>query len=192
MIAFYNTLFALMWLAWIAYWWLLSRRVKATSRREPLSSRLSHLVPLVLAIVLVFPRKCPIAILNERFLPLVYWRMWAGIGAALVAIGLLFTVWARVHLGRNWSGVVTLKQDHELITSGPYRWVRHPIYTGLIFAFIGQALARGEWRGLVALLLVIGALWRKLRIEERWMHEQFGDAYLAYRLRVTALFPFIV
>jgi protein-S-isoprenylcysteine O-methyltransferase Ste14 len=111
------------------------------------------------------------------------------VGAALTAAGLLFTVWARVHLGTNWSGTVTLKRGHELITSGPYAFVRHPIYTGLLLAFLGSALARDEWRGVLALALVALALWRKLRNEERWMREQFGDAYSAYSKRVAALVP---
>ena len=95
-------------------------------------------------------------------------------------------------LGRNWSGVVTVKQDHELIRSGPYRYVRHPIYTGLLIAFAGSAIARGEWRGILALAIVFAALWRKLRLEERWMIETFGDAYLRYRAEVRALIPFVL
>ena len=95
-------------------------------------------------------------------------------------------------LGRNWSGIVTVKQDHELVRSGPYRWVRHPIYTGLLIAFVGTAISRGEWRGVLAVLIVFAALWRKLQLEERWMIETFGDAYLRYRAEVRALIPFVL
>ena len=101
-------------------------------------------------------------------------------------------MWARVHLGRNWSGIVTVKEGHELITGGPYAIVRHPIYTGLLLAFIGSALARGEWRGVLAVAVVLAALWRKLGLEERWMREQFGSAYQAYSQRVAALVPFLL
>jgi protein-S-isoprenylcysteine O-methyltransferase Ste14 len=103
---------------------------------------------------------------------------------------MLFSVWARVHLGGNWSGIVTIKHDHELIASGPYAIVRHPIYTGLLVAFIGSAMARGEWRGVLAVLIAWVALWRKLRLEERWMGERFGQQYEAYCRRVPALLPF--
>ncbi len=104
---------------------------------------------------------------------------------------MLFTVWARLHLGRNWSGTVTIKDGHELITSGPYALVRHPIYTGLLLAMLGSALALGDWRGVAAFALAAGALWRKLRVEESWMQQQFGDAYQAYSQRVAALIPFV-
>jgi protein-S-isoprenylcysteine O-methyltransferase Ste14 len=97
-----------------------------------------------------------------------------------------------LHLGRNWSGAVTIKDGHELVTSGPYALVRHPIYTGLLLAFLGSAVALGDWRGALAFALAAGALWRKLRLEERWMREQFGDAYQAYSQRVAALVPFVL
>ena len=96
---------------------------------------------------------------------------------------------ARRWLGRNWSGTVTVKHDHELVTGGPYGIVRHPIYTGLLGGFIGSAIALGEWRGLVAVVLVLIAFMRKIRLEERWMQERFGDAYRRYRQRVPALVP---
>jgi protein-S-isoprenylcysteine O-methyltransferase Ste14 len=126
--------------------------------------------------------------LNERVLP---WAVWLyGLAAAITAAGLLFTVWARVHLGRNWSGTVTIKQAHEFIATGPYAIVRHPIYSGLMLAFVGSAVARGEWRGVLAVLIALAALWRKLRLEEQWMREQFGAQYEAYAHRVPALVPF--
>ena len=183
-------LFAVMWLGWAFYWWVSARNVKANARRETLASRLSHIVPLLIAGMLIWARRVPVPILEERFLPAADWQFW--VGAALTAAGLLFAVWARVHLGRNWSGTVTIKEGHELITSGPYALVRHPIYTGLLLAFIGSALARGELRGILAVALVFWSFWRKLRIEERWMREQFGEAYEAYSRRVSALVPFIL
>jgi protein-S-isoprenylcysteine O-methyltransferase Ste14 len=88
--------------------------------------------------------------------------------------------------------VVQLKQDHELIEHGPYRHVRHPIYTGLLLAFLGTAVAIGEWRGLLALVIVATSFWRKLRLEERWLGEQFGVAYTDYMRRVRALIPGIL
>ena len=186
----YRHLFAAMWMAWALYWWALSRNVKVTVRREALASRLLHIGPLALAALLLAAPHVPIDFLAERILPWTVMLFW--IGAALTFAGLLFAVWARVHLGTNWSGTVTLKRGHELITSGPYALVRHPIYTGLLLACLGSALARDEWRGVLALALVALALWRKLRHEERWMREQFGDAYGAYARRVAALVPLVV
>jgi protein-S-isoprenylcysteine O-methyltransferase Ste14 len=186
----YGYLFPALWLSWAGYWWAASRNVKSTARREPLRSQLLHIVPLALAVALLWRPNSPVDLLGERFLPAGAWSFWTG--AALTAAGLLFTVWARVHLGRNWSGIVTIKQDHELVTSGPYRFVRHPIYSGLLLALTGSALARAEWRGVVAVALAFAALWRKLRYEERWMRERFGGAYEAYARRVAALVPWIL
>jgi protein-S-isoprenylcysteine O-methyltransferase Ste14 len=179
-----------MWLSWLGYWWVASHNVKATSRRESYGSRLWHIVPLMIAVVLLWMPNSPIEVLGERFLPVGAWPFW--VGAVLTLTGLLVTVQARLHLGRNWSGTITLKQDHELITSGPYRFVRHPIYSGLLLAFVGSALARAEWRGLLAVALAFWALWRKLRIEEQWMRERFGSAYDEYARRVAALIPFML
>ena len=113
----------------------------------------------------------------------------AGGERLITALGLALTVWARLVLGTNWSGSVTVKQDHTLVRRGPYRMVRHPIYTGLLLAFAGSALARGEWRGLLAVLIAWLALWRKWRLEERWMAETFGPAYSDYAARTPAIFP---
>jgi protein-S-isoprenylcysteine O-methyltransferase Ste14 len=184
----YRFLFPALWLAWVAYWFLASRTAKPTERREPMGSRLLHVLPLLFAVWLLWAEKLPAPLLNERLFPWAPWEFWAA--SLMTALGLLFTVWARVHLGRNWSGTVTIKREHELIVSGPYTIVRHPIYTGLIVAFIGSAMARGEWRGVLAVFIAWAALWRKLRLEERWMLERFGEQYTAYCHRVPALVPF--
>ena len=185
----YRYTFPAMWLSWMIYWWAASRNVKSTVRRESLPSRLLHIVPLAIAALLFCVQNVHVAFLGERFLPLAEWPFW--LGSFLTAGGLAFTVWARLHLGKNWSGTITIKEGHELVTSGPYAFVRHPIYTGLLLAFLGSALALGDWRGVLAFALAAGALWRKLRIEERWMRQQFGGAYEAYSRRVAALVPFI-
>lgn len=187
----YNRLIACMGLIWLIYWYAVARNVKATARRESLASRLSYIVPTLLGAYLVFSPDLPMS-LRTRFLPAAEADIWGGIGVLLVVVGLLFTVWARVHLGRNWSDIVTLKEDHDLITSGPYGVVRHPIYTGILLAFAGQAIARGEWRCIVGVLIAAWAFWRKLRIEERWMLERFGERYQSYRQHVAALIPFVI
>jgi protein-S-isoprenylcysteine O-methyltransferase Ste14 len=88
--------------------------------------------------------------------------------------------------------MVTVKADHELVRSGPYGWVRHPIYTGILFGFIGSALAGTRWGGLVAVAIVFAAFWRKLKLEEHFMTETFGDAYRQYREQVSALIPLLL
>jgi protein-S-isoprenylcysteine O-methyltransferase Ste14 len=188
--AVYRNLIPALWAAWGIYWWIMARNVKSTTREETRVSRALHIVPLVIAASLLLSPPLPIPILNSYFLRSTFLTFFLGTG--IVAFGLAFAIWARWTIGRNWSGTVTLKQGHELIRSGPYRWVRHPIYTGLLLGFLGSAIALGEWRGLLALLIVFVALWRKLRLEERWMEEVFGDQYIRYRVEVSALIPFIL
>ena len=125
----------------------------------------------------------------RALLPWGYASYWSG--TALLVLGLAFSVWARIYLGRNWSGTVTVKQQHELIRGGPYAYVRHPIYTGLLLAFIGTAIVRGEMAWCARGADRVRGLWRKLRLEERWMIETFGDEYRRYRERTAALIPFI-
>ena len=179
-----------MWFGYLAYWWAMSRHVKVTERSESGWSRHVRLVLMVSAAALLWLPSVPLPLLNRRFLPLSAMYFW--IGACITAVGLLFSVWARRYLGSNWSQEVTVKQGHELMTSGPYALVRHPIYTGLLLAFLGSAVARGEWRGLLAVALVFGMLWSKLRLEEKWMGAQFGESYEAYSRRVSALVPYII
>ncbi len=185
--AFYQYSIPALWVAWLLYWSIAAIGAKANHRVENLASRLSHTVPLALGIALLATTQVPFAWLALRFLPPS--ANWFWLGFILVGFGLVFSVAARIWLGGNWSGMVTLKQDHELILSGPYRWVRHPIYTGLLLGILGSAIALGQWRGLVALALVFVALRRKVAIEERFLVEQFGAAYVRYRAEVPAVVP---
>ncbi len=185
----YEAPFAVLWLAWLAYWMVAAANVKAVRRREAFATRFGHVALSVLAAALLaFPdRRLPW--LDQRFLPptiIAYW-----LGLLMLAVGIAFAVWARRYLGRNWSGTVTVKQNHELIRSGPYRLVRHPIYTGLLLSILGTAVAFGEWRGLLAVALLTGSLLLKLRIEERFMSESFPKEYARYRAEVPALIPHI-
>jgi protein-S-isoprenylcysteine O-methyltransferase Ste14 len=186
----YGGLLTWLWIAWVAYWWISARWTKADQRRESGPSRAAHMIPLMAAFVLLSQPSFHVAVLSRRVFP--FSEVAYGVGTAMVAAGLSFSVWARVHLGRNWSATVTVKHDHELVQSGPYRIVRHPIYTGLLLGLLGTAVARGDVQGLVAVAIAAVALWRKLRIEERWMQETFGDAYAGYRARVAALVPYLL
>jgi protein-S-isoprenylcysteine O-methyltransferase Ste14 len=179
-----------MWIGWILYWWIAACGVKAVQRRESALSRATHIVPLALAAWLLAARRVPIALLNQPLAPRSLALYAAGV--VVTALGLAFSVWARVHIAGNWSATVTIKKDHALVRDGPYRYVRHPIYTGILLAFVGSAMARDEWRGVLAVLIAFVALWRKLRLEERWLTEVFGDAYRRYREQVRALIPFVL
>ena len=152
-----------------------------------MASQMLHIAPLFLGVALLVWLHPANSWLTQRYLPRS--PVWFFIGLAMTVLGLGFAVFARLWLGRNWSGTVTLKQDHELIRGGPYRWVRHPIYTGLLLAVLGSALALGEWRGLLALALITAGFLRKISVEERVLTEQFGDAYARFRAEVPALFP---
>jgi protein-S-isoprenylcysteine O-methyltransferase Ste14 len=180
---------AIMWIAWLGYWLIAARDVKPVRRQESLGSRLGYVVPIAIGAVLLASGRLPVHWLDDRFLPpsaAVYWA-----GTLVLAAGLAFMVWARRTLGRNWSGRVTLKEDHELIRGGPYRLVRHPIYTGLLLALLGTAIAFGQWRDLIALGLITLAVLHKMRVEERFLAESFPPDYARYRAEVPALIPFM-
>src|SRR5208337_3750464 len=186
----YRWLFPSLWLVFIAVWIAMARGGKAVAERESLYSRLSHYLPLAFAIYLLAAPHVPVAALNDRFVALSLWAV--RFDAALTFAGIAFAIWARMLLGDNWSSDVTLKRDHELIVAGPYRWVRHPIYTGILVALLGSALALGEWRGVLAVALTGAAFWHKLKIEEAVMRRRFGETYANYAERVPALIPFVM
>jgi protein-S-isoprenylcysteine O-methyltransferase Ste14 len=186
----FSSLFLAMWVAFLVLWRVLASTVKAPATAENLRSRLSHVIPLLVAICLFAAPDVPLPPLNARFVPLALWP--PTLGVALTFIGLAFSVWARFTLADNWSSDVQVKRGHELIVEGPYRWVRHPIYTGLILAFVGTALAVGEWRAVLGVAFAALAFWRKLSIEEKAMRGEFGEAYVRYAERVPALIPFVV
>ncbi len=185
----FGSLVALLWLAWLAYWAVSALATKPDARAETGLSRLAFGVPIWLAAWLMIGSGVP-GTLNQRFVPASPGI--AIVGTLLVAIGLGFAVWARVHLGANWSGMVTVKQDHKLIRSGPYGIVRHPIYSGLILAVLGSALVIGYWRAIVGFVLVVLGVVYKAGLEERWMIETFGQAYEDYRAKVPGLIPFLL
>jgi protein-S-isoprenylcysteine O-methyltransferase Ste14 len=145
-------------------------------------------MPMLIAALLMAFRQ-PIGWLNLRFLTATV--AIHALGLILVATGLGFAAWARLHLGRNWSGEITLKQEHELVRSGPYRFVRHPIYSGMLAAMLGTAMVIGEWRALLALAFLSFAILRRVRVEERWLGEIFPDSYARYRRKVPGIIPFV-
>lgn len=174
------------WTLWLLYWIATSNRVKETARKEASLSRTLQSIPLIAGgALIVLPD------FNRAA-----WSVdWQSIGApqfvglAVLLAGLAFSVWARLHLGTNWSVSVTLKEGHELVRSGPYGLVRHPIYTGCLLALAGAVLIGAQWRGVAGLLLIFASLAYKVRVEENWLTGHFGGAYAQYRRDVAALIP---
>ncbi|HTU43549.1 MAG TPA: isoprenylcysteine carboxylmethyltransferase family protein [Bryobacteraceae bacterium] len=177
------------WLAVGIIWLLAAFGTKRAVRQYAGPSRAMQVMLLVLAVMLIFFPKIRTGVLDTQFIS--HSTAAYGIGVALTLAGLSFALWARFFLGRNWSGEITVKKDHQLIRTGPYAIVRHPIYSGFLFALLGTAIVFGQVRCFMGLVLAaIG--WRlKSLVEEQYMTEQFGAAYMAYKGQVKALVPFI-
>jgi protein-S-isoprenylcysteine O-methyltransferase Ste14 len=160
---------------------------KRTMRAQPVGARLFHLALLVLGGCMMAGPWFRYGWLRLRFIPQLESLPLAGM--VLTVAGCAFAIWARVTLGANWSARATVKADHELITSGPYSLARHPIYTGLLMAIMGSALAGGEWRCVLGVAIIVFAFLVKMSQEERLMMQTFPEAYPRYRERVKALIP---
>lgn len=186
---FTRNLILALWVIWLLYWVIAARGNKPVRQREAPATRIAFLAQLILTAVLL----APLPWRGWLWVQLVgggWTRYW--IAVALVVIGLLVCIWARRTLGGNWSGSVTVKEGHELVQNGPYRLVRHPIYTGVLLMILGSGLAAGRVHGLLAFPIALSALWLKSRVEERWMLAEFKERYTAYRGRSRALIPFVL
>jgi len=178
-----------LWSTWGIYWLIAARNVKPSLRRVSVLKRVLHSGPLLLCGALFFSHKATPPFLNERFLP--QSPSTEALGTFLLAMGMAFAFWARLHLGRNWSSVVELKSDHALIRTGPYRLVRHPIYSGLLLGLFGTSIAIGEWRGLLGAALAFLAICLRIRGEDALMAEAFDKTYEVYRRDTPALVPYL-
>lgn len=177
------------WLIFLFYWLVSALAAKATLEKKSLLSSLSYRIPAVLGGLLLWGRRQPHP-LNEVLLPRTELTQTAGVIVCIA--GLLLAIWARRTLGGNWSSTVTFKQGHELVKTGPYRLVRHPIYSALLLMCLGSAIEIGRLRGVFALLLIGLCFWIKLQQEETLMLRHFPDQYPAYRKEVRALIPFVL
>jgi protein-S-isoprenylcysteine O-methyltransferase Ste14 len=180
------------WLALLVVWLVATVGTKQTVQRQRGPSRVLHVGIMFLGIALIFNlyHWFDGGWLANRIIPRE--GVYVLGGAVITIAGMLFTVWARVVLGTNWSGTVTIKENHELIRRGPYQIVRHPIYTGLLLGLLGTAFVYGAARGLVGVLVCGLALWIKSQAEEQFMVQQFGEQYVQYRREVRALIPYVL
>jgi protein-S-isoprenylcysteine O-methyltransferase Ste14 len=164
-----------LWILFALYWLLSALNRKKTKQRESMLQRLAYISPLLIAVYLLYYSRTDFGFLAIYFVPHTLEVQW--IGVAIMVMGLAIAFWARVHLGSNWSGVVTLKEGHELIRTGPYRKIRHPIYTGILVGFLGNAIVNGQVRGLVALAIIWASFYIKARREEKFLAQEFGPKF---------------
>ena len=175
-----------MWATFSIYWSIAAKSAAPTESSKSTVSRWFHQGlwgAAFMLLVLPFPG------LMRPWLPID--RVSLVLGVALQAGSVALAVWARRHLGRNWSGAVRIAVDHQLVRTDPYRHLRHPIYTAVIGMFAGVALASGRLHGLLAVALIGVAYWRKIRMEERILGDTFGAEFDAYQRDSWALIPFV-
>jgi protein-S-isoprenylcysteine O-methyltransferase Ste14 len=187
---FSSIAFGCAWGALVLVWAVGWRTSKPKSRTAKGLNSLTPYLPVLIGMALLRLHVLPESWIKEPLWP--HSLALDAAGLAVTVVGAVFAIWSRVTLGRNWSSVPQVKEQHELVVKGPYRIVRHPIYTGLILAVTGTALAqdRGIWLFMVA--LIFASYWLKIRVEERLMMETFPEAYPEYRRRVKALIPGIL
>ncbi len=178
------------WGIFCVVWVLAALFTKRTVYRESGAQRLRYMIPIALGSYLVFRGYRLRPPFNTDLIPQTDAILVAA--AILCLSGLGCCLWARSVLGRNWSGTVTLKEDHELIVRGPYRLVRHPIYTGLLAMLVATWMEQTHIAGMLGLILVFVSFWIKSNAEEEVMVNQFPDQYPAYRQRVKRIIPFIL
>lgn len=174
------------WVLLVLYWNISARSVKATAERETFAARLARM-PVWLGFIffiLAWVRRPGMAALRRTVFS-------DAVAVAICAAGLFVAIWSRKVLGVEWSRDVELKQGHKLATQGPYRFVRHPIYTGHLLMGLGTAIGSGSLVGFAGLVLFVLGFWIKLNQEERVLLRAFPDEYADYKARVTALIPYV-
>ena len=176
------------WIVMVAVWVVGMFLTRQTVQRQSNKSRLWQMGIVLLGMWLLFGKGTGMGWMDTRAMPET--AQVALTGVAVTVAGIAFAIWARLMLGANWSGVVTLKEGHTLVRRGPYRIVRHPIYTGLLLAVAGTALTRGSVHSILALPVCAFGFWLKTLTEEQFMMQQFGEEYVRYRHEVRALVPF--
>ncbi len=174
--------FAVAWAAFWIYWLMAAFSMKRGHVPWGRELRIRVLIAILAVILIRF------GALRGQDLNTDPWR--AGLGLVLFALGLGFAIWARIHIGRNWGTPMSQKDEPELVTSGPYHLVRHPIYSGVLLAGVGTAVAL-NWLWLIAVVLAGVYFSYSAKVEERNMATQFPETYPAYRRSTKMFIPFI-
>jgi len=164
-----------LWLLLLIVWVVMRFSMKTAKQRENPWQYAQHGLMISLGFLLLFTNQTLLPRLNRPLLPQIP-LIWES-GLALAAFGIAFAIWARLALGANWSGLVTLKKDHELIRKGPYRWIRHPIYTGILLGMLGTVMVRDHLRDWLGIAIVFLAFYFKARREERFLLQEFGAGF---------------
>lgn len=178
------------WAIFFVYWIVAAFRVKRTVEQS--GGLWWRIVTIALFLLFFTRRGGAVAWLGGSQLLVPHSTASAFAACVLVGVGLAIAVWARTIIGRNWSGLVVFKENHELIQRGPYHYVRHPIYSGLLLMLLGTEILVGRTYGFVVFAAVFVGILIKARMEERLMTRHFPDAYPAYRRRVKALIPYVI
>jgi protein-S-isoprenylcysteine O-methyltransferase Ste14 len=176
-----------LWVGLLVVWVVGLFWTKRTQERAATAPRILYGLIVLAAFWLMFGGKVPEGWLQTRLFLRTEFTDWVGV--ALTAFGCAFAIWARIFIGANWSGSVQVKVGHELMRGGPYRFVRHPIYTGLLVAMLGTGMVRDRVMSLVGFVLLVAGFWVKSRMEEEFMRKTFGAEYEEYRRRTGGLLP---
>lgn len=176
-----------LWLIFVLYWLVSALRLNRMRVREPIRQRLSYVLPLLAAVAIVNWGDSQFPFFGQRFIPRVSWIVDAGV--LITAAGIAFAIWARYHIGRFWSASISLREGHQLIRSGPYARIRHPIYTGILLAAAGTALAFGTYRFLVVFFIVLAGFTMKAKREEALLSREFGAAFEEHRRQTGFFLP---
>jgi protein-S-isoprenylcysteine O-methyltransferase Ste14 len=172
------------------YWLISAIRTRSTYKRKQSNRFLLPVLPFLVLIGIFLSEEVSSDLMQLRVIP-------DGIapgllGIVITVIGLGFAVWARIHLGKNWSSGPGIKVDHTLIRTGPYQFVRNPIYTGILFGYAGTAIVIGELWAFCMVLFILAVILMKIQAEEKFLLDEFGEAYIQYRKEVKALIPYLL
>ena len=182
----------IVWLI-VGLYWLISGLItkKAESQENFLKRFIQYWLPLIIAFFLLGPGDWfGTSWLREKFIE--HTNLAGIIGLVLCIAGAVVACWSRYLIGRNWSLSIQKKDEHQLIQNGIYKIIRHPIYTGLLLLFIGNGIIVGDYRAIIAVIIVFTSFWFKLKKEEKLLIETFGNKYLSYMMNTKALIPFVL
>ena len=187
--ALVNLLIKICWLLFMVVWVIFSFNAKKNVQNN--NQRESSFIWLTIVVVVITFLKIKIFrdLAHARIFPSNHFVQ--GFGVSICVLGIAFAIWARIHIGKNWGMPMSQKKEPELVTTGPYRFVRHPIYTGLTTAMIGSLLAEG-FMWMIWLAFMGGYFFYSANKEERSMMLQFPDEYREYMRRTKMLIPFIL